>query len=114
MQEHHLSIVRIASYGNLLKGTWQIHWLTALGKYQRKGGVCLAIAGCHADKLVDVLEIIPGRVQCPVLKLAYGVIGFVIVYAPNFVRAKKLLWVEMAQRLPNLDHWCMIGDFNMI
>ena len=47
-----------------------------------------------------------------ILKLEQTVV--VNVYAPNYAAVGQQLWAEMAQRLPSLEHWCMIGDFNMI
>jgi hypothetical protein len=58
IQEHHLSKVRIDSYGNILSGSWQIYWSEAFGCHHRKGGVRLTIASQHADKIVALTEII--------------------------------------------------------
>ena len=41
-------------------------------------------------------------------------LGFLNIYAPNSRGARKEFWFKIGFDLPSVDHWCMVGDFNMI
>ena len=56
----------------------------------------------------------PGRAQCIVLQDMHTTWGHLNIYAPNHASARKYFWCEITNALPNVSHWCVAGDFNML
>ena len=54
------------------------------------------------------------RAQFIVLKLLEKKVGFLNVYAPNSTRGREQFWCQLWNDLPVMDHWCIVGDFNML
>jgi hypothetical protein len=40
-------------------------------------------------------------------------VGFLNIYAPNFVSERKEFWETLLDNLLQVKDWCMVGDFNM-
>ena len=40
--------------------------------------------------------------------------GLLNVYAPNTTSPWKQIWQDLLNVLAPRDHWCIVGDFNMI
>ena len=40
--------------------------------------------------------------------------GLMNIYAPNHARYRTILWKRILSHLPNVDHWAIAGDFNML
>ena len=114
LQEHHLSSTRIDSYGSLFTGSWAHFWSPAIGESHNKAGVCIALAQKWYSHVIDYKILVEGRVQFIILEIQNLQLGFINVYAHNAVADTRRLWSYMCDTLPQVDHWCMAGDFNMI
>ena len=55
-----------------------------------------------------------GRAQFIVLKILEKKVGFLNVYAPNSATRRAQFWCQLWNDLPVMDHWCIVGDFNML
>ena len=114
LQEHHLSVERVQTYGTILPGEWDMFWVPAIGPNQTRGVVCIAIAKKLKSLIVEKLVGVPGRAQLVVLQMQSQKWGFLNIYAPNHEIARAQFWRNLRQRLPMLDVWCVAGDFNML
>ena len=54
-----------------------------------------------------------GRVRQELYKFNVGVCDM-IFNAPNSGGGRKEFWFKIGSDLQSVDHWCMVGDFNMI
>jgi hypothetical protein len=55
------------------------------------------------------------KVRWVILKgLPSGDLGVVNIYAPNILRYKCFLWVEMIQKLLKGCRWILASDWNMV
>ena len=113
-QEHHLNEQRIRNYGTILPGNWEMFWSSAIGTSGTQGGVCMAIAQQWKENIICKEIIVPGRAQYIVIKDLQTTWGYLNIYAPNHASARKHFWYEITNALPNVSHWCVAGDFNMI
>ena len=114
VQEHHLNEKRIKSYGSFLPGNWEMIWSSAIGNSGTQGGVCMAIADKWKTFIISQEVIVPGRAQYVVIHERQTTWGYLNIYAPNHASARKQFWCDIAAAVPQVDHWCMAGDFNMI
>ena len=114
LQEHHLSSTRIDSYGSLFTGSWAHFWSPAIGESHNKAGVCIALAQKWYSHVIDYKILVEGRVQFIILEIQNLQLGFINVYAHNATTDRRRLWSYLCDTLPQVDHWCMAGDFNMI
>ena len=55
-----------------------------------------------------------GRAQFIVLKILEKKVGFLNVYAPNSATGRAQFWCQLWNDLPVMDHWCIVGDFNLL
>lgn len=56
----------------------------------------------------------PGRAQWLILQWGGLTCGFLNLYALNHESACAGFWSQIANALPSVDEWCIVGDFNMI
>ena len=63
---------------------------------------------------MDVGNLLLGRAQYVIMKFHNKKVGFLNLYAPNSARERLKMWIELNSSLPVVDHWCVVGDFNMI
>ena len=54
------------------------------------------------------------RLQVIIVEIQNLQLGFIILYAYNALSDRRRLWSYLCDTLPYVDHWCMVGDFNMI
>ncbi len=114
IQEHHLSDRRISRYGCFLPGNWEMFWSAAYGPMASQGGVCIAVQDKYKSWITQKQVIIPGRAQYMVFQDEVNSWGLLNVYAPNHVSARIKFWQDILQALPQVDNWCVAGDFNML
>ena len=57
---------------------------------------------------------IPGRAQYVIFKRKDIEFGCLNIYAPNQISERIEFWSYLNNVLPNLENWCIAGDFNMI
>ena len=114
LQEHHLSPSRVDSYGSLFSGSWTHFWSPAIGESYNKAGVCIALAQKWSSHVIDYRILVEGRVQVIIVEIQNLQLGFINVYAHNASADRRRLWSYLCDTLPHVDHWCMVGDFNMI
>lgn len=78
-----------------------------------KGGVVIGIAPWIAKHIIDKGED-PSHSCVWVLTFINGqLIGFCSIYALNFAKECIVLWIWLANKLPNAE-WIIGGDFNMV
>ena len=109
-----LSPSRVDSYGSLFSGSWTHFWSPAIRESYNKVGVCIALAQKWSSLMIDYRILVEGRVQFIILEIQNLQLGFINVYAHNAAADTRRLWSYMCDTLPQVDHWCMAGDFNMI
>ena len=114
LQEHHLSESRIRRFGSILSGRWDTFWSAGFGPMGGQGGVCISIAESWQQAIVDRRIIVPGRAQYVTLRMHGEHVGVLNVYAPNHASARADFWTQITDALPEVDHWCVGGDFNML
>ena len=99
-QEHHLNSRRITSIRNLLRSSWIYEWVRLLDPIDQNG-----------PSHVQAKEVLHGgRFQHTLILISGKLIGFLNVYALNFVTGRTRLWNRLLQDLPVAQHWCMCGD----
>ena len=114
IQEHHLNEQRIQKYGNLLSGQWRQFWVPATGDNCRKGGLCIAINDIWWSSFLHYGILTCGRGHYVILQIGLKKWGLLNIYAPNHVRERTILWKSIISQLPDVDHWAIAGDFNML
>ena len=114
LQEHHLCESRIRRCGQLMHRQSETFWSAAFGTAGAQGGVCMTIAAPWRDAIVDRGIVIPGRAQWMLLQWGEIRLGFLNLYAPNQASARADFWDQIVDALPETEHWCVGGDFNMI
>lgn len=114
LQEHHLCESRIRRCGHLLGTRYETFWSAGFGPMGAQGGVCITIADSWRSAIVDRGVIVPGRAQWLSLQMQGEVVGFLNVYAPNVASARAEFWSQIADALPDVSHWCVGGDFDML
>ena len=114
LQEHHLGPSRVDSYGSLFSGSWTHFWSPAIGESSNKAGFCIALAQKWSSHVINYRILVEGRVQVIIIEIQNLQLGFINVYAHNAAADRRRLWSYMCDTLPQVDHWCMAGDFNMI
>eukprot|EP00250_Pteridium_aquilinum_P022375 c25362_g1_i1 orf=3-2321(-) len=114
LQEHHLSVSRTRRCGRVLGGQSSTFWVPAFGPGGVQGGVCIAISEQWTADILDSGTIVPGRAQWVMLRVGEDRVGFLNVYAPNSASGRTVFWDTIVDALPQADHWCVGGDFNML
>ena len=114
LQENHLNERHTKVYGSFLLGNWEMLWVLTYGSTQLQGGLCMAICDIWQVKMLDVGKILLGRAQYVMMKFHNKKVGFLNLYAPNSSKERLKMWIELDSSLPIVDHWCIVGDFNMI
>ena len=114
IQEHHLSQTRVAKICKFLKGMCFYDWVLAYGPTGMQGGLAIACSEKWASLIIDKVFLQGGRAQFIVLKILGKKVGFLNVYAPNSTRGRAQFWCQLCNYLPVMDHWCIVGDFNML
>ena len=114
IQEHRLNVERISEYGTFLPGNWEMFWSEAYGPYASKGGVCISVAEHWKSLILHKEVLVQGRAQCVLLQLEGEVWGVLNIYAPNQASNRKRFWIDMYNKIPQANHWCVGGDFNML
>ena len=114
LQETHLSDKRIDTYGNMLKENWKYYWAPVIDDQNKHGGLCIALIEKWSQKVLDCRVLVEGRAQYIILMVSDLKLGFLNIYAPNSTGSRKEFWFKIGSDLPSVDHWCMVGDFNMI
>ena len=89
----------IDTYGNMLKENWKYYWTPAIGSQNKHGGLCIALA---KKWLREELNISSSWTQT----LSWVFLIFMLQIWE--------FWFKIGSDLPSVDHWCMVGDFNMI
>ena len=64
--------------------------------------------------MIDYKILVDGRVQVIILEIQNQQLGFINLYAHNASSDRRRMWSYLCDTLPHVDHWCMVGDFNMI
>ena len=114
IQEHHLGEQRISKYGNLLPGRWQQFWLPAFGPNDNQGGLCIAVSHIWAPHVSMSGSLANKRAQYIVFQIGAIKWGLLNLYAPNSEAARSRFWSEILVQIPQIDHWALVGDFNML
>ena len=89
-------------------------WVPAYGSTQLQGGLCMAIRDIWQVKMLDVGSLLLGIAQYIIMKFHNKKVGFLNLYAPNSSSELLKMWSELDSSLLVVDHWCIVGDFNMI
>lgn len=74
----------------------------------------MTIAEQWRDAIKDRGIIVPRRAQWMLLQWGEVRLGFLNLYVPNQASARAAFWTQIADALPENEHWCVGGDFNMI
>mgnify|MGYP000724650853 CR=1 FL=1 len=74
----------------------------------------MAICNIWQVNMLDVGNLLLGRAQYVIINFHNKKVGFLNLYAPNSSRERLKMWIELDSSLPIVDHWCIVGDFNMI
>ena len=114
IQEHHLNEQRIQKYGNLLPGQWKQFWVPAIGDNRLKAGLCIAISDIWWPAFMQYGVLDCGRGQYIILQIGSKKWGLLNIYAPNHARDRTTLWKSIMPQLPAVEHWAIMGDFNML
>ena len=114
IQEHHLGEQRLLKYGNLLPGKWQHFWLPAFGPNDTQGGLCIAVSHIWASRVSMSGALANKRAQYVVFQIGEIKWGLLNLYAPNSEAARSRFWTEILSQIPQIDHWALVGDFNML
>ena len=64
--------------------------------------------------MLDCHVLVDGKAHYIILSISDLKLGFLNIYALNSRGARKEFWFKIGIYLPSVDHWCMMGDFNMI
>ena len=74
----------------------------------------MAIRDIWQVNMLDVGNLLLGRAQYVIINFHNKKVGFLNLYAPNYSRARLKMHIELDCSLQVVDHWCVVGDFNMI
>ncbi|RYA44468.1 hypothetical protein DD606_25175 [Enterobacter cloacae complex sp. GF14B] len=74
----------------------------------------MTIADSLQQAIVGRGIIVPGRAQWITMQVQGGLVGFLNIYAPNVASARAEFWSQIVESLPQAEHWCIGGDFNML
>ena len=80
-----------------------------------QGGLCIAVSHIWAPHVIMSGSLSNKRAQYIVFQIGEIKWGLLNLYAPNSEAARTRFWSGILSKIPQqIDHWALVGDFNMI
>jgi hypothetical protein len=107
IRKYHSNKNKMHSYGSLLKGPWLMFWFPPKDSH----GVCMAINLARKHQIIKQEIIVLGCIQYITLEWDKQAVGI----SPNTLAGREDLLEAILDLLaPNIPHWCIGEDLNMI
>ena len=79
-----------------------------------KAELCIAINDTWLVSFLHFGFLTCDRGQYVIFQIGLKKWGLLNMYAPNCVRDRTILWKSILSQLPIVNHWVIVGDFNML
>ena len=88
--------------------------MPTIGDNCLKAGLCIALNDNWLGSFLHYGVLTCSRGQYVILQVGLKKWGLMNIYAPNHARDRAILWKNILSQVPNVDHWAIAGDFNML